>query len=247
MLRAIYSSQLLERFKNALKSLLELVLRTMLFYYGESGRDPVTMYTQDVAMRRYGDPSRNSWTEAHKSKALTAHGLMSMCGMMSHFVQWESNRGEDPVVSMWEELTKADSFIGMLLRVYLLCVKSKPETDTAQGSNALSHIRSLVLQIRASRLVQPIIDVLQWCGRGQAGLLPHFLELVECISSREGGKAFLELLLEQRALEAAVEGFLGSCRSHLPSEPSPLQLPYIWHLFKVNNNDELKNLSEFGE
>lgn len=246
-LHAIYSSQLLGRFKIALKGLLESVLHAMLFYYGESGREHVTMYTQDVTMRRYGDPSRNSWVEAPKTKAQTSHAVTAMCGLMNLLVQWESSSGEDPAKGVWEELAKTDAFIGMLLKVYLLCVSSKMETETAQGPSVLDHLRTMVQQVTASRLVQPIIAVLQWCGQDQVGLLPHILELMEYISSREGGEAFMELLLQRRALEAAVEGFLGSCASHLPSEPSQLQLPYIWHLFKVNGSDELRNLSEFGK
>ena len=246
-LHAVYSSQLLGRFKIALKGLLESILRAVLFCYGESEREHVTMHTQDVTMRRYGDPSRNSWVEASRTKAQMSHVVTAMCELMNLLVQWESNSGEDPAKGMWEELAKTDAFIGMLLKVYLLCVSSKMEKETAQRPNVCDHLRTVVQRVAASRLVQPIITVLQWCGRDQVGLLPHILELMECISSREGGEAFMELLLQRRALEAAVEGFLGSCASHLPSEPSLLQLPYIWHLFKVNGNDESRNLSEFGE
>lgn len=247
-MHAIYCSKQLERFKVAMKSLFESVMRAMLFHYGGSGRECFTMYTQDMAMRRFHDPSRSTWTETPKAKAQMSHTVTSMCGMMSHLVQWESNSREYHATGVWEDLTKADAFIGMLLQVYLLlCVSSKLEVEAGQGPSVLECVRKMVQQISTSCLVQPIIASLQRCGRDQVALLPHILELIECISSRDGGEVFMELLLGRRALEAAVEGFLSSCAHHLPSEPSLLKLPYIWHLFRVNGNEEMQNLSEFGK
>ena len=247
ILHVVYCSKQLERFKVAMKSLFESVMRAMLFHYGESGRERLTLYTQDMAMRRFHDPSRSNWTETPKAKAQMSHTVTSMCGMMNHLVQWESNSREDHTKGVWEDLTKTDAFIGMLLQVYLLCVSSKLEAEAGQSPSVLECVRGMVQQISTSRLVQPIIALLQRCGRDQVALLPHVLELIERISSRDGGEVFMELLLGRRALEAAVEGFLDSCVHHLPSEPSLLKLPYIWHLFRVNGNEEMQNLSEFGK
>ena len=246
-LQAVYSSNLLGRFKSALKSLLESVLRAGLFHFGESGQERMTVYTQDMTMRRYPDPSRNSWTEAPRTQAQASHAVAALCRLMTQLVQCHSGNGEDPAKGVWEELAKTDAFVGMLLRVYLLCVSSKLEVEANDGPSVLECMRAIVQQVDASSLVQPIIAVLKWRGRDQAGLLPHILDLMRSLSSREGGEPFMELLLERRALEAALEGFLGSCANQLPSEPSLLQLPYVWHLYKVNGNDDLRNLSEFGK
>ena len=244
IMHAVYCSKELERFKVAMKSLFESVMRAMLFHYGESGRERLTMYTQDIAMRRFHDPSRSSWTETPKAKSQMSHTVASMCGMMNHLVQWES---KDNVKGVWEDLTRTDAFIDVLLQVYLLCVSSKLEVEAGRGPSVLECVKRLVQQISTSRLVQPITALLQQCGRDQVALLARVLELIECISSWDGGEVFMELLLGRRALEAAVEGFLDSCVHHLPSEPSLLKLPYIWHLFRANGNEEMQNLSEFGK
>lgn len=243
-LLATYSSQLLGRFKVALKSLLESTVRAVLSLYEETGRERVSVFTQDLSMRRYPDPSRNSWTEAPKAQAQRLQAVAAMGRMLHQLVQLQSN---NPSKDVWEELAKTDSFIGMLLRAYLLCVSSKLEVEANDSPSVLECVRVLVHQVDASSLVQPVIAVLRWCGRDQAGLLPHILDLMRSISAQEGGEVFMELLVERHALEAAVEGFLGSCANQLPSEPSLLQLPYIWHLYRVNGNDDLRNLSEFGK
>lgn len=243
-LLATYSSQLLGRFKIALKSLLESTVRAVLFQYEEAGRERVSVFTQDLSMRRYPDPSRNSWTEAPKAQAQRLQAVAAVSRMLHQLVQLQSN---NPSKGVWEELAKTDSFIGLLLQAYLLCVSSKLEVEANDGPSVLECVRVLVHQVDASSLVKPVIAVLRWCGRDQAGLLPHILDLMRSISAREGGEVFMELLVERHALEVAVEGFLGSCASQLPSEPSLLQLPYIWHLYRVNGNDDLRNLSEFGK
>ena len=238
------SSQLYVEFKKTVTRLFEQFLRILQDGRWQNRKPKVVILTQESPVRRRYD-DRQNWVESSQDKRDPLSSVTALGELLHLVVKYEcsaaAGRGDDLQSGLWEELIENKQFVTLLLKVFLTTASREGMKRSALGRI----LKELLFKVGAIKLICPLTEVLKWCNEREVLLPPLSLLIRDITDNNQALKElFISSLVQAGLLQAVLEGFVKSNHDSLSAEPSVLNLPYIWHLFKSSSKETVQNLSE---
>jgi baculoviral IAP repeat-containing protein 6 len=238
------SSQLYVKFKKTVTRLFEQFLRILQDGHWQNRKPKVVILTQESPVRRRYD-DRQNWVESSQDKRDPLSSVTALGELLHLVVRYEcsaaAGRGDDLQSGLWEELIENKQFVTLLLKVFLTTASREGMKRSTLGRI----LKELLFKVGAIKLICPLTEVLKWCNEREV-LLPPLSLLIQDITDNNQAlkELFISSLVQAGLLQAVLEGFVKSNHDSLSAEPSVLNLPYIWHLFRSSSKETVQNLSE---